>query len=161
MRPATPINVIKITTIGIVDDETTGKRKVVKKNKHSLSMSPIRNTLAKYKEKFIGGMKEMSRQTDSRYDSTQESLNIEAYMQNNSTLAIEEVDEDDYIEYPWHEPKENKPLELPSITRSPKTSGFELKSKTAQNLKHKIGTKKFSAILLEDNSPRQKWYNRK
>lgn len=97
LRPATPINVIKITSIGCEEDEITGKMKLTRKNKHSLSLSPIRNTLAKNKSKHKNqGLKsKISKYNSSHYDSTMESLNIEAYMRDNSTLAIEEVDEDD------------------------------------------------------------------
>lgn len=89
---------------------------MIKKHKHSLSLSPIRNTLAKQKEKYKNNF--YAKNSDSRFDSTQESLNIEAYMQNNSTLAIEEVDEDDYKE---HMPCNiQKPRELPALNHSPR-----------------------------------------
>jgi hypothetical protein len=115
LRPATPINVIQITAIGCVEDEVTGMKKIIKKIKHSLSLSPIRNTLAKVKEKY-----KKSNAFQTKYnDSTQESNNIEAYMQNNSTIAIEEVDEDDYDFLPLIA-KIEKPKELNALNYSPK-----------------------------------------
>lgn len=128
LRPATPINVIKITAIGWVEDEFTGQKKAIKKTKHSLSLSPIRNTLAQYKDKCQNSAIK-TKHTDSKFDSTQESLTIEAYMQNNSTIAIEEVDEDDYEHLPLIH-KIEKPKELPTLNYSPRFNDTKNKSKT-------------------------------
>jgi hypothetical protein len=104
-------------------------KKVIKKNKHSLSLSPIRNTLAKAKEKY-----KKSNAFQTKYnDSTQESNNIEAYMQNNSTIAIEVVDEDDYDYLPLIA-KIEKPKELNALNYSPR---FNNDNKTKPKTRNK------------------------
>lgn len=147
LRPATPINVIKITAIGWVEDEVTGTKKIIKKYKHSLSLSPIRNTLAKNKEKYISNaLLYSSKNSESRfYDSTQESLNIEAYMQNNSTNAIEEVDEDDYKEYNYCTQYIPKPTRLPSLNHTPRMSIEDTRDFKYSSRKHD------SLIFVEEN----------
>jgi len=126
--------------MGCIDDETTGQKRIVR-HKNSLSMSPIRNTLAKNKEKYVSSWTTgFTKYADSRYDSTQESLNIEAYMQNNSTIAIEEVDEDEYKEQAFPFVKIKKPTRLPSLNYNPllpdvKKSKSKL-NKAKSSLKH-------------------------
>lgn len=125
LRPATPINVIKITAVGIEEDEMTGKMKLTRKNKHSLSLSPIRNTLAKnmdkYKKNITKNKSKIPKYGNSHYDSTMESMNIEAYMRDNSTLAIEEVDEDD-PEYNYSNVKTMKSFDLKTNDESPSSA---------------------------------------
>lgn len=112
-----------------------------------MSLSPIRNTLAKNKEKYINNaLLYSSKNSESRlYDSTQESLNIEAYMQNNSTNAIEEVDEDDYKEYNYCTQYIPKPTKLPSLDRTPRIFIDDIR-----NFKNS-GQKHDSLIFLEEN----------
>lgn len=128
----------------------TGQKKLIRKNKHSLSLSPIRNTLAKNKEKYVScAVTGISKYTDNRYDSTQESLNIDAYMQNNSTLAIEEVDEDDYKEHLPLIQNIQKPKDLPAFSTSPK---FKETKRTRQNTRNKrLDKKKLDSWIFIDD----------
>jgi len=109
--------------LGCTEDEVTGNVKLMRKNKHSLSLSPIRNTLAQFKDRYINDClknnSKISKYASNQFDSTQESLNIEAYMQNNSTMAIEEVDEDD-PDYSYANVKTIKSSDLRSISDSSK-----------------------------------------
>lgn len=92
----------------------------------------------------------MAIQTDSRYDSTQESLNIEAYMQNNSTLAIEEVDEDDYKDHLPLIRAIQKPRELPPLSSSPQS--IEQKGNKQKNNRKRSNKRKLDSwIFIEDN----------
>jgi hypothetical protein len=71
-------------------------------------------------------------------------------MQNNSTLAIEEVDEDEYKEVSLAFPKIHKPVKLPSLSTCQNWNGKKTKGKT----RNKFGKNKQkcdSWIFIEDN----------
>ena len=131
------------------------KRKLVGKTKHSLSLSPIRNTLAKNREKYLNGYAKntwrISKYGSHCYDSTQDTLNIEAYMRDNSTLAIQEVDEDD-PDWNLTNQKTIKPRELPHLDYSPNIKAQEIRD--ALFTFPKIIKKRTDGlILVEENEP--------
>jgi len=112
------------------------------RNKHSLSLSPLKNTLASSINKYKSGdLSKIPKYKNS--DSTQGSLNLDAYMMNSSTLTIEEVDEDENKDPVPLLPKVNIPNKiLPSLNHNPKLPELnkptEKKQKVGLIFGHKI-----------------------
>lgn len=99
-------------------------------------------------------LSKISKYSSNNYDSTQESMNIEAYMRDNSTLAIEEVDEDD-PDYGCINQKVQRPRELPHLDHTPFLFDRSLEDECGQLL----GGKKRATdgyILIEDNESTSK-----
>ena len=83
------------------------------------------------------------------FDSTQDSLNIDTYMRDNSTLAIQEVDEED-LDYGIANPKAVKPRDLPHLEHSPKV-GDSNNQETIFRFPNFILKKTNNHILIENN----------
>ena len=93
------------------------------------------------------------------FDSTQDSLNIDTYMRDNSTLAIQEVDEED-LDYNITNPKALKPRELPHLDHNPWVQNNKNKE-SIFSFPNFIKKKTESLIFIEENEPNDKKTNSK
>ena len=118
LRPATPASAIKFTTVGSFGELHTKQNRGRYKTNNSQSLSPLKNILTSPINMLkLGDFSENTRTRPN--ESTQGSLNLDAYFMNNSTLTIEEVDEEENREQILL-PKIKIPKILPILNHSPK-----------------------------------------